>query len=76
MRERHKGARCDQSGKKEANKLIQLIFSIKKIKLDVSSLHQLQICILQELYLRMLDKNMVNGKKWFLTPSEVLFAIR
>ena len=76
MRDRHKGARCDQSGKKEANKLIQLIFSIKNIALDVSSLHQLQICILQELYLRLLDKNQLQGKKWFLNPTEVLFAIR
>ena len=62
MRDRHKGARCDQSGKKEANKLIQLIFSIKNIALDVSSLHQLQICILQELYLRLLDNNQLHGK--------------
>ena len=72
---RHKGARCDQSGKKEAGTILQQIISVIDREIDVSSLHQIQVCILQEFYLRLLDKNKTNNKKWFLTPTEVLFSI-
>lgn len=72
---RHKGARCDQSGKKEATTILQNIMNVIDLEIDVSSLHQIQVCILQEFYLRLLDKNLKNNKKWFLTPTEVLFAI-
>ena len=73
---RHKGARCDQSGKKEASTILQDIIKVLDLEIDVSSLHQIQICILQEFYLRLLDKNRTNNQKWFLTPTEVLFAIQ
>ena len=73
---RHKGARCDQAGKKEASTILQKILTIIDVRIDVSTLHQLQICILQEFYLRLLDNNFIQKKKWFLTPTEVLFAIQ
>ena len=73
---RHTGARCDQAGKKEAITILQNILALIDVNIDVSTLHQLQICILQEFYLRLLDKNSVQQKKWFLTPTEVLFAIQ
>ena len=75
-RPRHKGARCDQSGKKDANAIMQKILSFIENDIDISTLHQLQICILQEFYLRLLNRNRVNNKKWYLTPTEVLFVIR
>ena len=73
---RNTGARCDQSGKKIANANLQKILSKVDVSVDTSKLHQSQICILQELYLRLLNKNKTNNKKWFLTPTEVLFVIR
>lgn len=76
LQPRHKGARCDQSGKKIANAVLQKILAKSNVVLDTSKLHQIQICILQEFYLRLFNKNVTQTKKWFLTPTEVLFAIR
>ncbi len=76
LQPRNTGARCDQSGKKIANVNLQKILTKVGVSLDTSNLHQTQICILQELYLRLLNKNNINKKKWFLTPTEVLFVIR
>ena len=76
LQPRNTGARCDQSGKKIANANLQKILSKADVVLETSNFHQTQICILQELYLRLLNKNNTNGKKWFLTPTEVLFVIR
>ena len=72
---RHKGARCDQSGKKEATLLLQSILSVDDIDIDVTTFPQTLICILQEFYLRLYNSKRKNGKRWFLTPSEVFVAI-
>jgi hypothetical protein len=76
LQPRHKGARCDQSGKKIANGVLQKILAKSNVVLDTSKLHQIQICILQEFYLRLFNINVTQTKRWFLTPTEVLFAIR
>ena len=75
MKLRHKGARCDQSGKKDATNILQNILAQDGIDIDVLPLQQTQICILQEFYLRLYNIEREKGKKWFLTPTEVLIAI-
>ena len=66
-KKRNKGARCDQTTKSLASKVLKEIypevFDIKKIK-------SIQICVLQELYLRLFDREKKDGKTWFLSPVE------
>jgi hypothetical protein len=66
---RHKGARCDQSGKGEAIKMLNSI--IGKEKYDKKSkISQTQICIIQEFILRIYNKKKKNDVYWFLSPAE------
>ena len=72
---RHKGARCDQSGKKEATLLLQNILVSASVDIDMSAFPQTLICVLQEFYLRLFNIQRKGGKRWFLSPIEVLIAI-
>ena len=67
-KKRHKGARCDQSGRKEAVKVLNDIANIDMSDTDIT---QKELCVLQELILRLYDLNKKNDKKWFLSPAEV-----
>jgi hypothetical protein len=67
LKKRNKGARCDQTPKNVAEKLLRVInpdiFNIQKVK-------STQMCVLQELYLRLFNIDQKEGKIWFLTPIE------
>ena len=66
---RHKGARCDQSGKREAIKMLNAIIGEEKYN-DDSKISQKQVCVLQEFMLRIYNKEKKNGVSWFLAPAE------
>ena len=66
---RHKGARCDQSGKREAIKMLNAIIGEEKYN-DDSKISQKQVCVLQEFMLRIYNKEKKNGVHWFLAPAE------
>ena len=68
---RHKGARCDQSQKGEALSILNKIIGENKYDKD-TKINRTEICILQELLLRLFNKEMKNNKIWFLSPSEAV----
>lgn len=71
---RDAGARCDQnSNKSKAIDILNTIVGSEKYsnQLDIS---QREICIIQELYLRMFDKERMNKKRWFLSPAEAVLT--
>jgi hypothetical protein len=70
---RNKGARCDQSGKIETIKTLNRIYGEEKYnKENTKGISQIELCIRQELTLRIFDNNKKEGKRWFLTPSEAV----
>lgn len=76
-RKGHKGARCDQSGKSEALRLLMEItkgefgnFSIENTK----GQSQRFFCVLQELVLRVYNLHRKEELTWFLSPEQA-FAI-
>ena len=70
------GARCDQhSNKKNALALLNTIIGEKKYSTtDKIKASQKDICIIQELYLRMFNRAKKNNKYWFLTPAESILT--
>jgi hypothetical protein len=68
------GARCDQNS--SISKSIELLNSIIGRKLYTSSedLSQRQICIIQELYLRLFENEKKNNKHWFLSPADAVLT--
>ena len=67
------GARCDQSGKAEAIKLLNDIIGAdenKFTKENSKEKKKIEFCILQEMYLRYFNKINKNGKIWFLSPQK------
>ena len=72
-KKRHKGARCDQSSKKEAIEVLNKILENETFtSANTSSMNQIQICIYQEMYLRYFNYLKKNNKHWFLTPSQAI----
>jgi hypothetical protein len=71
---RDAGARCDQNSNKE--KGIDILNSIvgTYIEPPSTSLSKNVICIIQELYLRLFDKERKNKKRWFLSPPEAVLV--
>jgi len=70
-KKRHKGARCDQSQKKEAITILNEIIGEAKYE-PTTSLTRNELCIIQEFTLRQYDKERKNNKVWFLTPPEAV----
>jgi len=69
LQKRNKGARCDQSGKIETIKLLNLIVGTQKYTAEnTKHINQKQLCVLQEYILRIYDYNNKDGKRWFLDP--------
>jgi hypothetical protein len=68
-KKRHKGARCDQSGRSDAIKMLNAIIGEDKFDGD-STLSQRQVCVIQEFTMRLYNKEMKNGLYWFLTPAQ------
>jgi len=66
---RTKGARCDQSTKRDAVKILNEILGQEKYD-SKSEISQKQICCIQEFILRIYDRNNKNNKRWFLSPAE------
>jgi hypothetical protein len=68
----NKGARCDQAGKANTEK----IFTLLKVKEDVlntlKALNQTYFCAAQEIYFRLYDMRKNNGKRWFINLSDAL----
>ena len=73
LKKRNKGARCDQSGKIETLKLLNLIVGSEKYTaINTKTINQKQLCVLQEYILRLYDHNKKDGKQWFLDPGEAI----
>ena len=70
---RNKGARCDQSQKGEALAILNKIFGENKYDKQ-SKIGRTEICVLQELYLRLFDMENRNKKVWYLSPSEAVLV--
>jgi hypothetical protein len=68
---RTKGARCDQSTKRDAVKTLNEILGEEKYD-SKSEISQKQICCIQEFILRIYDRDNKNNKRWFLTPAEAV----
>jgi len=73
---RNRGARCDQAQKTEIIKQLNSIIrssdkSVFEPIADKTKKSRVELCIMQEFYLRLLQYEGVNNKTWFLTPIEV-----
>ena len=68
---RTKGARCDQSTKRDAIKTLNEILGREKYD-SKSEISQKQICCIQEFILRIYDRENKNNKRWFLSPAEAV----
>jgi hypothetical protein len=68
-KKRHKGARCDQSIKSDAIKILNDIIGENKYDKN-SEIGREQFCIMTEFILRIYNKQLKKGLRWFLTPVE------
>ena len=68
---RTKGARCDQSTKRDAIKTLNEILGQEKYD-STTEISQKQICCIQEFILRIYDRENKNNKRWFLTPADAV----
>jgi hypothetical protein len=72
---RHIGARCDQAGKSDAIKILNNIIGNNEYNEEnTKSLNKKEICIRQEMYLRLYDKIRKNNKRWYLNPIEATIS--
>jgi hypothetical protein len=70
---RNKGARCDQAGKIETIKTLNRIYEEERYsKENTKGIGQIELCIRQELSLRLFNIDKKNNKRWFLTPVEAV----
>lgn len=69
-KKRHKGARCDQAGKSSAiNMLNDILDEERYTKANTKEMAQKEICIIQELTLRLFQLQGKNNKVWFVGPG-------
>ena len=70
-KKKNKGARCDQSTKQAAMKLLLSIVEEDHEYIgDEKDINRLQICIMQEIFFRLYNRNKKDNKIWFLSPVE------
>ena len=70
-KKRNKGARCDQSGKSDTIKMLNLIVNEEKYtSVNTKQINSTQICILEELLLRYYDYIEKSNMRWFLNINE------
>lgn len=72
---RNKGAICDQSARNIAEKLLKDILESAGNTHNIANMKEkkrVQICILQELFLRYYNLTRHNDKIWFITPTEAI----
>jgi hypothetical protein len=68
---KNKGARCDQSTKQAAMRLLSSIVEDgHEYTGDEKDINRLQICIMQEIFFRLYNRNKKDNKIWFLSPVE------
>ena len=66
------GARCDQKGSKGMTvNILNMIVGGNEYTNELS-IRRPSICIVQEFYLRLYQKNKRDGKTWFLTPAQAI----
>ena len=72
-KKRHKGARCDQSQKRDLLPLMNELIGEKKYT-DKSTEHlgKKELCIIQEFTMRYFNKTKKDEKIWFLNPVEAV----
>jgi hypothetical protein len=71
---RDTGARCDQnSNKGKAIDILNTIAGTYQVP-PSKSISQKELCIIQELYLRLFDKERKDKKRWFLSPPEAVLT--
>ena len=69
-KKRHKGARCDQAGKKDAIATLNAILGDNVYTVENSKdIGQKGICVIQEMTLRLYEKQQKDDKVWFLPPG-------
>ena len=73
---RDTGARCDQnSNKGKAIDILNSIVGETNFKYQpAKNITQKELCIIQELYLRLFDKERKNKKRWFLSPADAVLT--
>ena len=70
-KKRHKGARCDQAGKADAIRTMNMILGEEEYTTEnTSHILQKEICVMQEFTLRIFDMERKNGKRWFFSPGQ------
>ena len=76
---RNIGARCDQGGRGQSIKNLNLIFNsndeienINYIEKNLKGIGQKELCIIQELLLRFFNYIKLGNKTWFLSPTEAV----
>ena len=69
-RKRHKGARCDQAGKAETLRLLNIISESERYTIETTKeVGHKELCVVMELLLRVQDYKKANGKRWFVGPA-------
>ena len=70
-RTRHTGARCDQAGKAEIIKQLNMIVGSELYdKQNTKKMVQIELCCMQEFILRYYNDIQKDEKHWFFTPEE------
>ena len=71
---RNSGARCDEAGKAKTIKLLnEIVGSDWLNKENTKKLVQVDLCIIEEILLRILNKNKKDNKIWFLDSNIATF---
>ena len=68
----NKGARCDQAGKANTEKMFTLLNVKQDVLNTLKALNQTYFCAAQEIYFRLYDMRKNNGKRWFINLSDAL----
>jgi hypothetical protein len=71
---RDDGARCDQSSKSKAIDILNVITDNNYKYPPEKKISQRVICVIQELYLRLFDRERKDTKRWFLSPPETFLT--
>jgi hypothetical protein len=71
---RDDGARCDQSSKSKAIDILNAITDNNYKYSPDKKISQRLICVIQELYLRLYDRERKDTKRWFLSPPETFLT--
>jgi len=70
---RHKGARCDQSQKKEAINNINTILNTERFEHN-TAISRTELCIIEEFLLRYFNSITKDNKIWFLNPAQAVLV--